>query len=56
VHTDVVEYLLEQGVDINLEGGDGKRCIEMTKNENTKALLKKLNAEPSREPDDEDEL
>jgi ankyrin repeat protein len=55
-HTLVVEYLLEQGADINLEGGDGRRCIEMTKNKNTKALLKKLNAEPSREPEDEDEL
>lgn len=55
-HTKVVEFLLEQGVDINLLAGDGKRCIEMTHNKKTKALLKAKGAEPSREADEDDEF
>eukprot|EP00545_Synedropsis_sp_CCMP1620_P010407 CAMPEP_0119015526 /NCGR_PEP_ID=MMETSP1176-20130426/11180_1 /TAXON_ID=265551 /ORGANISM="Synedropsis recta cf, Strain CCMP1620" /LENGTH=200 /DNA_ID=CAMNT_0006968825 /DNA_START=59 /DNA_END=661 /DNA_ORIENTATION=+ len=55
-HTATVEYLLKAGVDVNLEGGDGKRCIEMTRNKRTKAVLKQYNAEPSREPEADDEF
>jgi ankyrin repeat protein len=54
-HSLIVEYLLNQGLDPNVEGADGRRCIEMTKNRKTKEVLVIFHAEPSRFAE-EDEL
>lgn len=45
-HTATVEFLLKTGVDVNLKGvGDKKEtCMEMTKSEETKVLLRKYGA------------
>lgn len=38
-HTDTVKAFLDYGVSANLASEDGKTCVEMTRNEKTKALL-----------------
>lgn len=46
-HTEVVEYMLDLGIDVNIEADDGFACIDMTRNEKTMELLMKRG---SREP------
>ena len=45
-HTDTIKFLLTEGeVDMNVKGGQDKRtCLQMTPNENTRALLLKYGA------------
>jgi hypothetical protein len=45
-HTDTIKFLLTEGeVDVNVKGGQDKRtCLQMTPNENTRALLLKYGA------------
>uniref|UniRef100_A0A7S2EME0 Uncharacterized protein n=1 Tax=Ditylum brightwellii TaxID=49249 RepID=A0A7S2EME0_9STRA len=45
-HAETVEYLISLGADVNKRGGEGKdlTCMEMTKNADTVAILKKHGA------------
>jgi ankyrin repeat protein len=52
-HTKVVEFLLDEGVNPDIEARDGDRCIEMTKNKRTIKLLKHYGAAPSRSEEEE---
>jgi len=40
-HTDMVEFLLMNGVDVGERANDGKTCLEMTRNAKTKAVCKR---------------
>jgi ankyrin repeat protein len=43
-HTETVRYLLDVGVDVNLVGKGGKTCMEMTRNLETKKVLREYGA------------
>mmetsp|Transcript_31442 Transcript_31442/g.47527 ORF Transcript_31442/g.47527 Transcript_31442/m.47527 type:complete len:205 (-) Transcript_31442:2793-3407(-) len=53
-HRESVQYFLSEGIDINLEAGNGKTCIELATNKKIKRMLLEKGADPRGE--DEEEL
>ena len=47
-HTDTVETFLNHGVDANVKSKDGKTCLDMTSNKETKKLIRAWGTSNSR--------